>query len=222
MRELDCSKLQGNEGVLSEEQGRKLIVDLSAEFHRKEWMTGTGGALAVKTDSGILVTPSGVLKERQQEDDIFMLSGTGEVLKSPEGLKISSCLPNFLHIYRERNPSTILHLHNINAVLVSLLMPGDVFKVKHLQMVKGISGFGWDDTLEIPVVENRATEDGVAELIDQALARGFKADCILIRGHGLYTWANSWKQAKIHAESLDWIFKVYLEAKKLGIQLEET
>ncbi|XP_023334020.1 probable methylthioribulose-1-phosphate dehydratase isoform X2 [Eurytemora carolleeae] len=219
MREIEKSR-STETTLLTTEEGRNLIVELSAEFHRNGWMTGTGGALAIKTEKGILVTPSGVLKERQNKDDIFLISAEGEVLETPvKKLKISSCLPNFLHIYRIRNSDTIYHLHSVNAVLVSLMEPGNIFRCKHLQMVKGMRGFGWEDTLEIPIVENRANEDDISENIKEALDRQFKADCILIRGHGLYTWGTSWIQAKVHAESLDWIFKVVLESKKLGIQI---
>ena len=55
-------------------------------------------------DSGILVTPSGVLKESVKEEDIFTLDDAGQVLERPDSpqLKFSSCLPNFQHIYRLR------------------------------------------------------------------------------------------------------------------------
>ena len=55
-------------------------------------------------DSGILVTPSGVLKESVREEDIFTLDAEGQVLERPANsqLKFSSCFPNFQHIYRLR------------------------------------------------------------------------------------------------------------------------
>jgi len=206
---------------LTENEGRSLIVDLSAEFHRNQWMTGTGGALAIKCDGGILITPSGVLKERQSGEDVFVVNGNGEVVKKPAtNLKISSCMPNFMHIFRQRDAGTIFHLHNISAVLVSQLWPEDVFKAKHLQMIKGIRGFGWEDLLEIPIIENRSTEDALSDLVKEALDKNFKADCILIRGHGLYTWGATWTQAKVHAESLDWIFQVVIQMRQLGLQVQ--
>ena len=67
--------------------------------------SGTGGAIAMRTgDSGILVTPSGVLKESVREEDIFTLDDAGQVLEIPDNsqLKFSSCFPNFQHIYRLR------------------------------------------------------------------------------------------------------------------------
>ena len=55
-------------------------------------------------DSGILVTPSGVLKESVKEEDIFTLDDAGQIIERPENsqLKFSSCFPNFQHIYRLR------------------------------------------------------------------------------------------------------------------------
>ena len=54
--------------------------------------------------SGILITPSGVLKESVKEEDLFTLDDAGQVLVGPENsqLKFSSCFPNFQHIYRLR------------------------------------------------------------------------------------------------------------------------
>ena len=65
-------------------------------------MTGTGGALSLKTDAGILVTPSGILKESVVKDDIFTLDIDGAILGRPSSttLKYSSCFPNFQHIYK--------------------------------------------------------------------------------------------------------------------------
>ena len=68
-------------------------------------LSGTGGAIAMRTgDSGILVTPSGVLKESVKEEDIFTLDDAGQIIERPENsqLKFSSCFPNFQHIYRLR------------------------------------------------------------------------------------------------------------------------
>ena len=68
-------------------------------------LLGTGGAIAMRTgDSGILVTPSGVLKESVKEEDIFTLDDAGQIIERPENsqLKFSSCFPNFQHIYRLR------------------------------------------------------------------------------------------------------------------------
>ena len=65
---------------------------------------GTGGAISIKTEAGILVTPSGILKESVTADDVFTLDMEGAILQPPgrHSLKFSSCFPNFRHIYSLR------------------------------------------------------------------------------------------------------------------------
>ena len=53
------------------------------------------------SEDRILVTPSGVLKERLREDDLVTLDSAGERLGEGGG-KLSSCWPNFQHVYRLR------------------------------------------------------------------------------------------------------------------------
>ena len=83
---------------------RTTMVSLCKEFHQYGWMTGTGGAISMKYGEDILITPSGVLKEKVKEDDIFQVTLDGEIIKNPDdsSLKFSSCLPNFKHIYSLR------------------------------------------------------------------------------------------------------------------------
>ena len=70
-------------------------------------LTGTGGAISIKTDESILITPSGVLKESVSPEDIFSLHEDGQIITSPpKNLKYSSCFPNFRHIYNLRYMST--------------------------------------------------------------------------------------------------------------------
>ena len=83
---------------------RRTMVSLCKEFHGLGWMTGTGGAISMKQQREIFITPSGVLKEHVTSDDIFKVNMEGEIIKAPDNprLKYSSCFPNFRHIYKLR------------------------------------------------------------------------------------------------------------------------
>ena len=88
-------------------------------------------------------------------------------------------------------------------------------------MVKGMRGHGWEDTLKIPIIENKATEDAIADVIEEAVKDNPGVDAVLIRRHGLYVWGESWEMAKVQAESLDWLFKVCIEMKKMGLNMTD-
>ena len=55
-------------------------------------------------EESILITPSGILKESVNPEDIFSVDKDGEIIQSPSSrnLKYSSCFPNFRHIYNLR------------------------------------------------------------------------------------------------------------------------
>ena len=181
-------------------------------------LKGTGGAISIKTDESILITPSGVLKESVSPEDIFSLHEDGEIIQSPsKNLKYSSCFPNFRHIYNFRYvllfeiPTLVIYLYHVRddavavyhthsplSVLASLMTdPGARFTASSLQMVKAMRGLKWSDTLELPIIENRDTEDAIAEDLEVAVRENPGVDAVLIRGHGLYVWGPSWQAAKV-------------------------
>ena len=51
-------------------------------------------------------------------------------------------------------------------------------------------GHLWEDTLNIPIIENKATEDDIADVIEQAVRDNLRVDAVLIRRHGLYVWGD--------------------------------
>ena len=131
---------------------------------------------------------------------------------------------------------TIFHTHSVLAVLASLMEAGQVgeFSVSHLQMVKAMPGHKWSDRLRLPIINNQDTEDGIAVELEAAVRDNPGVDALLIRGHGLYVWASSWRAAKVkhlckhcmgriyflqvRVEALEWIFHVCVEMKKMGLR----
>ena len=107
----------------------------------------------------------------------------------------------------------------MNAQLVTLLNGDEAkeFKITHFEMLKGVMGHGYEDMLVVPIIDNRPTEDLLAEQLGEAVKLYPKTNAVLVRRHGLYVWGNSWQQAKIHAESYDYLFETALKARELGI-----
>ena len=73
----------------------------------------------------------------------------------------------------------------------------DRFTASRLQMVKAMRGHKWSDTLELPIIGNRDTEDAIAGDLELAVRDNPGVDAVLIRGHGLYVWGPSWQAAKV-------------------------
>ena len=76
------------------------------------------------------------------------------------------------------------------------------------EMLKGVGGHAYDDVLELPIIDNRPTEDQLAEQLEAAMLRCPKACAVLVRRHGLYVWGDSWQQAKTQCECVDYLLEV--------------
>jgi len=106
----------------------------------------------------------------------------------------------------------------MNAVLASILHPEkSEFKVTHLEMIKGISGHGFYDTLTIPIIENTARECELTDRLRQAILEYPKATAVLVRRHGVYVWGESWIKAKTQFECYEYLFEAAVRMHSMGI-----
>ncbi|HJT24132.1 MAG TPA: methylthioribulose 1-phosphate dehydratase, partial [bacterium] len=193
---------------------------LCRNFYSLGWASGTGGGISIKEDGLIYMAPSGVQKERLKPEDIFVLDAEGEIVEEPgRGLKLSQCSPLFMHAYKIRNAGAVLHSHSVNAMAATMLFDKR-FKIKNMEMQKGVEGHGAFDTLEVPIIENTAYECDLADSLGEAVKNNPKSHAVLVRRHGVYVWGKDWKQAKTHAECYDYLFEAAGRMKQLGIALE--
>ena len=199
---------------------RELVCELCRNFYALGWASGTGGGISIKEGDKIYMAPSGVQKERLSPSDIFVLDEEGEPLEEPgNGLKLSQCAPLFMHAYKIRKAGAVLHSHSINAMAATLLFDKK-FRIKNLEMQKGVEGYGAFDTVEVPIIENTAYECDLADSLEKAILDNPKSYAVLVRRHGVYVWGKDWKQAKTHAECYDYLFEAAGRMKQLGIALD--
>ncbi len=200
---------------------KQTIVELCRLFYGQGWVSGTGGGISIRHEGRIHVAPSGVQKERLSADDLFELDDSGEIVGRPDddALTLSACTPLFMNAYRLRDAGAVLHSHSINAMLATLGV-GDVFRVTHLEMMKGIAGTGYHDVLEVPVIDNTAHERDLADSMADAMRAFPKADAVLVRRHGAYVWGRDWVQAKTQAECYDYLFAAAVRMRQLGVDPE--
>lgn len=135
------------------------------------------------------------------------------------GLRQSACTPLWYVVYQNRpSAKSVIHTHSIYAQLATLLDPTEtsrVFRVTHLEMLKGVGNHAYDDILEVPIIDNRPSEDLLADQLTSVIKEFPNCNCVLVRRHGLYVWGDSWEQAKTQAESFDYLFQSAIEMKKV-------
>lgn len=222
------------------------ICTLCAHFYSLGWVTGTGGGTSIKRDGKIYIAPSGVQKELMAPTDIFVAEDpalhpdrypagkridhrTMPYLRRPASLSPSACTPLFLAAFMRRGAACCIHTHSQWTVLVTLLLESsaspDVFEIQRIEQIKGIpagrdraaGNLGYFDTLRVPVIENTAKEEDLTESLERAMDEYPDTYAVLVRRHGIYVWGEDVARAKTICESLDYIFRLAVEMRKLGI-----
>jgi methylthioribulose-1-phosphate dehydratase len=198
------------------DDGRALICELGRRFYERGWVSGTGGGVALRVGERILMAPSGVQKELLRPDMMFELDGKGEVARAPDDatLKVSQCRPLFLAAMELRGAGAVIHTHSKHAVMATLSF-GDRVTLSRLEMMKGLRGVGYDDTHEVPIIENTAHECDLHDSLVVAMRAFPKTHAVLVRRHGMYVWGEDWREAKRHAECYDYLLDIAVEMRRL-------
>ncbi|WAR02153.1 MTNB-like protein [Mya arenaria] len=214
----------------SEEHPRVVLPALCQKFYGLGWMYGTGGALSIKCGDKLFTTPSGVNKDLVKGEDLFVttVDGVDIVGPSPEKrLSKSTCTPLINAIYtKQKGVGAVYHLHNTGAVMVSMLSPGVEFRITHQKLIQGIKKsnsekhFDYYDTLIVPIVENKSTEDEIVDSLLNAMRDYPETSAVIIRRHGMYVWGPTWQRAKGMAECYEYLFNVAVKMKQLGLDPE--
>jgi len=145
------------------------------------------------------------------------------VLEPNPPYKPSSCSPIFHMLYDAfggNNVNAVIHLHSKASVLVTLIYDKE-FRISDFEQIKafktGDEHMANFETLVIPIMENRPTEDALAKPMEQVVEAYPKSCAVLVRRHGLFVWAEDIWRAKIYAESLEYLFEITVEMSKLGL-----
>ncbi|KAL6775849.1 hypothetical protein ACKKBG_A18735 [Auxenochlorella protothecoides x Auxenochlorella symbiontica] len=207
------------------EEAKHLICDLCGVMYAGGHVSGTGGGISIKAGDALVMAPSGVQKERMRPEDMFVLDLKGNVTHTPEPRgppykppKLSECAPLFQSAYDLAGAGAVLHSHSINALLATVLDPdSSEFRVTELEMIKGIEGHGFFDTLVVPIIENTARECELTERLQAAIRAYPRTRAVLVRRHGVYVWGRDWIQAKTQAECYEYLFEAAVRLRQLGL-----
>jgi methylthioribulose 1-phosphate dehydratase/enolase-phosphatase E1 len=198
-----------------------LIPELCKQFYHLGWCTGTGGGMSIREGDEVYVAPSGIQKERIRSDSIYVFDMNMNIKRTQPGacLRPSACTPLFFNAYKLRNAGAVIHSHAPEVAMITMLYPGREFRISRLEMIKGIKGYGYEDTLVIPIIENTPHEAELTDTMYDKMVEYPNCSAILVRRHGIYVWGDTWQEAKSQAESYHYLFNFIIESKKLGIDL---
>jgi len=166
-------------------------------------VVGTAGNISVRLDDEIVITPTSIPYERIEPGDLCVLDLSGNQVDGRR--RASSEAPLHAQVYRTTGAAAVVHTHSLYATTLACSV--DVLPPIHYS----IHRFGGDT---IPVAEyERFGSDELAERVAHALSdrRG-----TLLRNHGSVTYGSSLAEAYDLALLLEWLARVYWQARQLG------
>ncbi len=161
-------------------------------------VVGTAGNISIRLGDEIVITPTSIPYERIERDDLCMLGVEGRRRPSSE-------TPLHTRIYETTDAAAVVHTHSPFATTLACVV--DVLPAIYYS----IHRFGGDT---IPVVEyelfgSQALADRVALAVRDR--RG-----VLLRSHGAVTYGSSLREAYDLTVLLEWLARIYWQAKQLG------
>lgn len=125
---------------------------------------------------------------------------------------------SLIQAYDHREAGAVMHSHSANALMATLLNPtASEFQCTHLEMMKGICGHGFYDTLTVPIIENTARECELTDRMRDAMVKYPRSNAVLVRRHGVYVWGKTWIEAKTQAECYDYLFQAAAQMLQHGL-----
>ena len=185
------------------------LVEAGRFLYERGLVPATSGNLSARLDNGdIAITVSGRHKGRLQTDDIMRIDPAGQPL---EARKPSAETGLHLQIYQhDPGVQMVLHHHSLVATLSSRLADSDI-TLQGYELLKAFPGIGSHEvSMTVPVFDNDQDIPRLVARVAPVLDAGKPLYGYLIRGHGLYTWADGLENALKHVEAYEFLLKCEL------------
>ena len=180
----------------------------------KGWAPATGGNMSIRQDvEWCWLSESGQDKGTLTAEDFLQVDIASNL--APSGRKPSAETGLHTLIYRlfpEAN--AVLHVHTVNATVLSRIEKRDVLNIHGYEMQKSLSGqTNHLDTLPIAIFENSQDIDALSQHIEQYAQQHTLQYGFLLRGHGLTCWGKDVSEARRHLEGLDFLFECEMQRR---------
>lgn len=192
------------------------LVEACHWLGAKGWAPATGGNMSVRENADwCWLSESGKDKGSLTVDDFLQVEIATD--RAPSGRKPSAETGLHTLIYRlYPEANAVLHVHTVNATVLSRVEKMTTLKLAGYEMQKSLSGqTSHLDTVSIPLFDNDQDIPALARRIEiyarqTPLSYGF-----LLRGHGLTCWGRSVAEARRHLEGLEFLFECEMQRRLL-------
>ncbi|MBA2480419.1 MAG: methylthioribulose 1-phosphate dehydratase [Planctomycetes bacterium] len=166
----------------------------------------TAGNLSARLSEGVVaMSPSGVDKGTLTAEDFIQVDDAGAPIP-PDRRKPSDETALHLALYGDGAGAAICHGHPPYAVALSMGAASSI-RFHGIEMQKAFAGITTHEhECLLPVIDN---SQDMAELSRRALAaRRRDMPAVLVRGHGVYAWGRTVREAGRHLEAVEWLCRI--------------
>ena len=180
------------------------ICEIGRRMYARELVAATDGNISVRTDDGIIITPSLMNKGFMTPCDLLLIDMNGSVIRGNK--KPSSELKMHLAIYKERQDiNAVVHAHPVAASAFAI--NGRAVDQKY--MAEAVMTLGI-----IPVAPYaRPSTDEVAKSLIPFIKEHNGA---LLANHGAVTWGRDLTEAYNFMEQLEFYCKTVILSEMIG------
>ncbi|MFC4949749.1 class II aldolase/adducin family protein [Pseudonocardia sp. GCM10023141] len=181
---------------------RVQLVEYCLRMQADDLTVGTSGNLSIRSGDHIAITPSGVPYELLTPESICVIDLDGSQVE--DGLRPSTEVPMHTSVYQHTGARAVVHTHPLYATALSVLL--DEVPPVHY-MIAALGG---------PVRVAPYATFGSAELAANSITAMEGRFGVLLQNHGATTYGDSLPTAYTRSIYLEWVCRLYHQARLLG------
>ena len=181
---------------------REQIVEYGLRMLKDGLTVGTSGNLSVRVGQNIAITPSGVDYEGLRPEDICVITLDGDYVDGPDNP--STEVPMHTVVYRFTDALAVVHTHPVYATVVGTLLH-EVPRVHYMLALLGG-----------PVRVAPYAQFGTEKLARNCIVAMKDRYGVLLQNHGATTYGGTLAKAYSRSIYLEWLCRIYCEAKAVG------
>ncbi|MED5239383.1 MAG: methylthioribulose 1-phosphate dehydratase [Pseudomonadota bacterium] len=197
-------------------EASRALAAIGQRIYGNGWSPATSSNYSVRlNDQYAAVTQSGKDKGLLRETDIMAVDMQG--LPASSGKPSAETLLHTQLYRRYPDVGAVLHTHSHASTVLTLHWPANSLSLEGYELLKALDGYTTHESrLVIPVFDNTQDIAALAEQVDAAMAQGDASHAYLIRGHGLYTWAEDLPTCYRQLEALEVLLAIELDRRRLS------
>lgn len=182
------------------------IIAVSRDIYSRGWSPATSSNYSMRINKRCCaITVSGKHKGELGLRDVMAVDLCGNALMD---LKPSAETLLHTQLYaREADIGAVLHTHSVRATVLTMEQPAlDTLVLHGYELLKAFSGVKTHDTeVRIPVFDNTQDMVVLSQQVEARMQEDGTGVAYLIRGHGLYTWAEDMTACMRQLEALEFL-----------------